>query len=322
MTAPSTAVPQTLNRLTKGQKRWLDFKKSWRLHLLMFLPMLYYVLFEALPLYGLQIAFRDYSPADGITGSAWIGLKHYVDFFSDWEWTHIVVNTISISLYSILAGFPVPVILALFIHVNQNKVLKKLTQNVSYIPHFISTVVMVGLLQQIFHTQYGIIAAVYRLMGNWNSPPDIAYLESTFRHLYVWSGVWQNMGWSTIVYVAALSGVSQELHEAAKIDGASRLRRVISVDLPAILPTVSIMLIMRFGSIMSVGYEKVYLMQHSMNIDVSEVISTYVYKRGISAGRQSYGTAIGLMNSAINSGMVILVNLIASWLTDGEAGLF
>ena len=322
MTASSTAVNQSLNRITKGQKTWLNFRKSWRLHLMMVLPMLYYVLFEALPLYGLQIAFRDYSVADGITGSAWIGLKHYVEFFSDWEWTHIVVNTVSISLYAILAGFPIPVILALFIHVNQNKVLKKLVQNVSYIPHFISVVVMVGLLQQIFNTQFGVLAAIYRLFGNWNSPPDIMYLENTFRHVYVWSGIWQNMGWSTIVYVASLSGVSQELHEAAKIDGASRFRRVISVDLPAILPTVSIMLIMRFGSIMSVGYEKVYLMQHTMNLDVSEVISTYVYKRGMAGGRQSFGTAIGLMNSVINSAMVILVNLLASWLSDGEAGLF
>lgn len=322
MIASSTGAPVPANRLTKGQKTWINFKKSWRLHLLMVLPMLYYVLFEALPLYGLQIAFRDYSPADGILDSAWIGLKHYIDFFSDWEWSGIVVNTITISLYQILAGFPVPIILALFIHVNQNKVLKKLTQNVSYIPHFISTVVMVGILQQLFHTQFGIIAAFYKLFGVYEAPPDIFYLKDTFRHIYVWSGVWQNMGWSTIVYVAALAGVSHELHEAAKIDGASRFRRVLSVDLPAILPTVSIMLIMRFGSIMSVGYEKVYLMQHSMNIDVSEVISTYVYKRGISAGRQSYGTAIGLMNSAINSGMVILVNLIAGWLSDGEAGLF
>ncbi len=153
-------------------------------------------------------------------------------------------------------------------------------------------------------------------------PPDIFNLKGSFRHLFVWSGVWQNMGWSTIVYVAALSGVSQELHEAAKIDGASRFRRVLSVDLPAILPTVSIMLIMRFGSIMSVGYEKVYLMQGTLKKDVSEVISTHVYKAGISSGKFSYGTAIGLMNSAINTGMVILVNLIAGWLSDGEAGLF
>lgn len=308
---------------TRSHKFWSRFKKNWMLHAMMVLPMVYYILFEALPLYGLQIAFRDYSAADGILQSAWIGLKHYIDFFSDWEWKNMVINTISISLYQIAVGFPIPIILALVIHINQKKFLKKLTQNVAYIPHFISVVVMVGLLHQIFHPQYGVIVALYRELGITKPVEDIRFLKTTFRHLFVWSGVWQNMGWSTIVYVAALSGVSSELHEAAKIDGASRWRRVLSVDLPAIMPTISIMLIMRFGSVMSVGYEKVYLMQKSpLNTEVSEVISTYVYKVGIGGGRQSFGTAIGLLNSAINSGMVILVNKIAGWLSDGEAGLF
>ena len=308
-------------KLTRNQKFWLRVRRNWILHLMMALPMFYYVLFEALPLYGLHIAFRDYSAADGIFDSAWIGLKHYIEFFSDWEWKNIVTNTVSISFYQICAGFPIPIILALVIHINQKKFLKKLTQNVAYIPHFISVIVMVGMLNQIFHPQFGVLAAIYHELGIY-TVPDIRYMDTTFRHLYVWSGVWQNMGWSTIIYVAALTGVSHELHEAAKIDGASRWKRVLSVDLPAIMPTISIMLIMRFGSIMSVGYEKVYLMQKSTNIEVSEVISTYVYKVGIAGGRQSFGTAIGLLNSAINSAMVILVNKIASWLTDGEAGLF
>ena len=321
MNASTSVAPNSSQPLTKNQKFWLRLKRNWMLHAMMVLPMFYYVLFEALPLYGLQISFRDYSAADGIFNSAWIGLKHYITFFSDWEWTHIVVNTIGISFYQICAGFPVPIILALVIHINQKKVLKKVTQNVAYIPHFISVIVMVGMLNQIFHPNYGVMAALYHMAGQYNVP-DIRFLEKTFRHLYVWSGVWQNMGWSTIIYVAALSGVSAELHEAAKIDGASRWRRVLSVDLPAIMPTISIMLIMRFGSIMSVGYEKVYLMQKSTNIDVSEVISTYVYKQGIANGKQSFGTAIGLLNSAINSGMVILVNKVANWLSDGESGLF
>ena len=320
MTASSNAAP-TLVKTAKQNRTWIEFKKYWMLHSMMVLPMIYYILFEAFPLYGLQIAFRDYSAADGIFGSPWLGLKHYIDFFSDWEWTKFVVNTISISLYSICVGFPIPVILALMIHINKKKTLKKLTQNVSYIPHFISTVVMVGLLNQVLHPTYGLVGSGMKLLGIYNVP-DIRYLETTFRHLFVWSGVWQNMGWSTIVYIAALSGVSSELHEAAKIDGASRFRRVLSVDLPAILPTVSIMLIMRFGSIMSVGYEKVYLMQQTQNIDVSEVLSTHIYKVGLSGGKNSYGSALGLLNSAINSAMVIGVNLITSWLTDGEQGLF
>ena len=321
MQVSARVVPNQAEKLSKNKKFWVRLRRNWILHAMMALPMFYFLLFEAFPLYGLQIAFRDYSAADGIFGSAWIGLKHYIEFFSDWEWTHIVVNTISISFYQICVGFPIPIILALVIHINQKTFLKKLTQNMAYVPHFISTVVMVGLLNQIFHPNYGVIAALYHLANKFEVP-DIRYLETTFRHLFVWSGVWQNMGWSTIIYVAALSGVSNELHEAAKIDGASRWRRVLSVDLPAIMPTISIMLIMRFGSIMSVGYEKVYLMQKSTNLDVSEVISTYVYKKGIAGGRQSFGTAIGLLNSAINSGMVILVNKVASWLSDGEAGLF
>lgn len=322
MTASSTTPAITMKQMSKTQRAWFTFKKNWMLHSLMVLPMLYYVLFEAFPLYGLQIAFRDYSVVDGIFGSAWIGLDHYVTFFEYYKWKNVVLNTVILSCYSIVASFPVPIILALLIHVNQHKVLKKITQNVSYIPHFISTVVLIGLLQQILNPIYGLIGSLYKLFGIYTGAPDLFAMESAFRHLYVWSGVWQNMGWSTIVYVAALSGVSAELHEAAKIDGATRLRRVFSVDLPAIMPTVTIMLIMRFGSIMSVGYEKVYLMQKTQNINVSEIISTYVYKNGIMNGKQSFGTAIGLLNSVINSAMTILVNKIANWMSDGEAGLF
>ncbi len=311
----------TVQQMSPTRRRWINFKKSWMLHAMMAIPMIYYILFEALPLYGLQISFRDYSVSDGISQSAWIGLGHYKDFFAQSRWSQYVLNTITLSLYTIGAGFPVPIILALIIHVNQKKWLAKLTQNISYIPHFISTVVMVGILSQIFNPIYGLYGNVCKLLGNY-APADIYAAKSTFRHLYVWSGVWQNMGWSTIVYVSALSGVSMELHEAAKIDGASRLRRVFSVDLPAILPMVSIMLIMRFSSVMSVGYEKAYLMQTSQNTSVSEILSTYIYKEGIRSGKASYGTAVGLMNSAINTGMVVLVNKIASWLTDGEAGLF
>lgn len=321
MTAASNGATTLVRPATKQNKTWVNFKKYWMLHAMMVLPMLYYAIFEFLPLYGVQIAFRDYSAADGIFNSPWLGLKHYIDFFSDWEWTHFVVNTITVSLYSICVGFPIPVILALLIHINQKKVLKKLTQNVSYIPHFISIVVMIGLLNQILHPTFGLLGSLMKAFGVYNVP-DIRFLETSFRHLYVWSGVWQNMGWSTIVYVAALSGVSAELHEAAKIDGASRWRRVLSVDLPAIMPTVSIMLIMRFGSIMSVGYEKVYLMQQTQNLDVSEILSTHIYKVGLMGGKNSYGTAVGLLNSVINTIMIVAVNLVTSWLTDGEQGLF
>lgn len=308
------------------QKTWVQrfadhMKKYWILHAMMFLPMLYYFLFHMLPLYGLQIVFRDYKTKAGLLNSEWVGLANFQKFFAYYKWKTITWNTLIISLYQIGVGFPIPIFLALVIHVNENKILKKLAQNVSYVPHFISVVVMVGLLRQILNPFSGLLGVFLQMMGS-NNRPDIWSSVGAFRHLYVWSGVWQNMGWSTIMYVAALAGVSQELHEAAKIDGASRWRRVLSVDLPAIAPTIAIMLILRFGSIMSVGHEKAYLMQTSLNLDKSEFISTYVYKRGISKNQMSYGAAVGVMNSVINSAMVILVNKIAGWVSDGEAGLF
>lgn len=300
---------------------WLNFKRNWQLHLMILLPVTYMLLFHYLPMYGIQMAFRNYKAGDGVWGSEWVGLGKFQEFFRYYRWPLLVKNTMALSLYSILAGFPIPVILALVIHVNEFNPLKKLAQNVSYIPHFISMVVMVGLLWQILNPVSGLWGALLRLF-HIERYIDLRTNENTFRHLYVWSGIWQGMGWSTILYVSALSAVSQELHEAAKIDGASRWRRVLSVDLPAIMPTVSIMLILRFGSVMSVGYEKVYLMQNSLNLDKSEVISTYVYKYGIGKNKLSYGAAVGMMNSVINTSMLLLVNWIANRLSDGEAGLF
>ena len=307
--------------ISKGQRIWMNFKKHWRLHLMFAPASLYYILFEVLPLYGLQVAFREYDARAGIMNSTWLGLANFFEFFQYPKWQMVTMNTLNISLYSITVGFPVPIILALILHINERKVLKKLTQNISYIPHFISTVVLVGLVNQILHPISGLVGVFCRTIGiDFNV--NLIAEESAFIHIYIWSGIWASMGWSTIMYVAALSGVSHELHEAAKIDGASRLRRVFSVDLPAIMPTITIMLIMRMGGIMSVGHEKVFLMQNHLNIDKSEVIATFVYRHGLASGRSSYASSVGLMNSVLNSGMLILVNKIANWMTDGEQGLF
>lgn len=314
-------ITTDLRPKTGFQKFVVRFKRNWMLHLMMVLPMFYYFLFEALPIYGVQIAFRDYRPRQGIFGSEWVGLANFMEFFRYRNWAQITWNTLAISLYQIAAGFPIPIILALIIHINENKVLKKFTQNLSYIPHFISVVVMVGMIDSIFSPLSGIVALVQNAMGIY-STTDIRTSEEAFRHLYVWSGIWGSMGWGAIMYVSALSGVSQELHEAAKIDGASRLKRVMCVDLPAIMPTIAIMFILRFSSVMSVGYQKVYLMQHSLNLDVSEVISTYTFKRGLGDNKLSYSSAVGLMNSVINTSLLVLVNWIANVLSDGEAGLF
>ena len=311
-----------LRRRTPFQKFLLTVRKNWQLHLMIALPVIYVFLFSYLPMYGIQIAFRQYSIKGGVTGSPWVGLQQFFKFFSDRKWSQYVGNTVTISLYSLAASFPIPIILALFLHVNEHPVLKKVTQNVSYVPHFISVVVLVGILNQILKPFNGLIASIMSMFGG-SLNNDIRVNPDAFYHLYVWSGVWQGMGWSAIMYVAALAGVPMELHEAAKIDGASRWRRVLSVDLPAIMPTICILLILRFGSIMSVGHEKVFLMQYSNNMSKSQVISTYVYRVGLSkASNYSFGSAVGLMNSVINTSMVLLVNWITNKLSDGEAGLF
>lgn len=310
-----------------GKKTWsrkfvIGFKKNWQRHLMMLLPLIYIILFEYWPMYGLQIAFRDYTARGGITGSVWVGLEHFREFFANYKWPIYVKNTLRISLYSLIVGFPIPVFLALMLHVNETKWLRKLTQNVSYVPHFISTVVMVGILWQILDPFNGIFATFARLTGWELFQMDLRVNPDAFIHVYVWSGIWQNMGWDTIIYVSALSSVSEELHEAARLDGASRWKRILHVDLPAIMPTVCIMLIMRCGSIMGVGHEKVYLMQNAMNMDVSEVISTYVYKYGLANNQLSYGTAVGLMNSAVNTALLLFVNWITKKLSDDEVGLY
>ena len=308
-------------RKTPWQRFVINFKKNWQLHLMMILPLAYLLIFHYGPMFGLQIAFRDYSNRKGIWGSEWVGLKFYQKFFSNRLWQEYLINTVTVSLYSIAVGFPIPIIFALILHINERKGLKVLTQNVAYVPHFISTVILVGMINQIFSPYSGLFAAVCRLFDI-NTGVDLRKDADAFYHMYVWSGVWQGMGWNAIMYVAALSSVSQELHEAAKLDGASRWKRVIHVDIPAILPTICMMLILRFGSVMAVGYEKVYLMQCDQNLEKSEVISTYVYKRGIQEGDMSFGTAVGLLNSVINTCMICLVNWITDKLSDGENSLF
>ncbi|MBO4410762.1 MAG: sugar ABC transporter permease [Lachnospiraceae bacterium] len=298
-----------------------NLRHNWPLHVMMLFPFVYVLLFNYYPMYGIQIAWKDYKPRAGIEGSAWVGWKWFQKFFANYKWKEIVLNTLAISTYSIAVGFPIPIILALIINTNRHSGLKKVAQNVSYLPHFISTVVMVGLLNQIFNPNTGLLGAIGKTFGI-IIKGDLRGASTAFRHLYVWSGVWQGMGWSAIIYVSALAGVSMELHEAAEIDGASRFRRIFVVDLPAILPTISIMLILRAGSIMSVGFEKTYLMQKSTNTKTSEIISTYVYKEGLINNQMGFGTAVGLMNNVFNTGMVLLANWIANLVSGGERGLF
>ena len=324
MAKQSIAAANTvIVRKTPFQRFCTNFARCWQLHLLILLPVVYMLLFHYVPLFGLQVALRDYRPTnrDGIFGADWVGLDMFAQFFRNRNWWQYVWNTLRISLYSIFAGFPVPIMLALVIHVNENNFLKKLTQNVSYIPHFISVVVLVGIMQKIFDPFSGLIKIIYGLFNS-SSVPDLMNDPNAFDHMFVWSGIWQGMGWSAIIYLSSLSSVSPELHEAARIDGASRWKRVIHVDIPAIMPMICIQLILRMGSVLSVGYEKILLMMQSLNANKARVISIYVYEQGLKNGDMGYSTAVGLMNSLIGTGMVLLVNWITNKLSDGEAGLF
>lgn len=300
-----------------------DFRRDWQLHLLLLLPVIYLLIFNYWPMYGAQIAFRDFRPRAGIWGSEWVGLKWFEKFLTSHNFKQVFSNTIILSIYHIFVGFPLPVILALLLNAMRNQKFKKFTQTLTYIPHFISVVVIVAIINSVFSPVNGLYGAIFRLFGGEGYPPDFKALGTAFRHLYVWSDVWQNLGWDTIIYTAALASVSQELHEAAKIDGATRLQRIIHVDLPSILPTACIMLILRCGSVMTVGFEKVYLMQSNLNLTTAEVISTYVYKVGMgSSGDFSYAAAVGLFNSVINCAILIFVNWLSRRLTNKEVSLF
>lgn len=299
---------------TKKNKSFTDnIKKYWQLYVFLILPVIYIIIFSYGPMLGLQIAFKDFNASKGIFGSQWVGLKYIKKFVNSYQFWRIIRNTFVVSLYSLIARFPVPIILAICINVMRNKFCKKATQMIVYMPHFISVVVLVGMLNQFFNPYVGLYGNIYKLLFNANAP-DIMTNPSSFLHMYVWSGIWQNAGWDSIIYIAALAAVPIELHEAAKVDGASRLRRVFSIDIPAIMPTVVILLVLNVGQLMNLGFEKIFLMQNNVNLRLSEVISTYVYKEGISAsgGNYSYATAIGLFNSVINFVLVVGVNKLAS----------
>lgn len=285
---------------------------------LLLLPALIYVLiFQYGPLYGLQIAFKNYKVSLGIAGSKWIGFRNFTDFFTGYQFWKLLRNTLTISLYQLVVGFPIPIILALILNELKGN-FKRVTQTVLYAPHFISTVVLIGMINILFSPSMGVVNTAIEAFGG--DPIYFIGIEKYFRHMYVWSGVWQGMGWSAIIYIAALAGVDPALHEAAEIDGATRMQRIRYINIPCILPTVIIMLILQMGSIISVGYEKVYLLQNDLNLEVSEVISTYVYKRGILNTSYSYSAAVGLFNNVVNVTMLLIANKISSKVS--ETSLF
>lgn len=303
--------------LTPRQKKRQDtirlLKRNWVLYLFVLPAVAYVIIFNYIPMYGIQIAFKDYRAGLGIWGSPWAGLKWFNRFFSSPNCWTLIKNTLTISLYSLIAGFPFPIILALILNYTKSMKFKRFAQTITYMPYFISTVVLVGMISLFFSPSSGFINTIIKAFGG----EAIYFLgdPKLFKHIYVWSGIWQGMGYSSIIYIAALSGVSPELHESARIDGANIVQRMWHIDIPTILPTVVILLVMNVGSIANVGYEKVYLMQNSLNLSTSEVISTYVYKVGLESAQFSFSTAIGLMTTVINFILLIIANTTANKLT-------
>lgn len=281
----------------------------WQLYLLLILPLTWLVLFCYVPMSGLVLAFKKYNAGLGIWGSPWVGLQNFEKFFTSYKSGMVIRNTLTISLYSLLVSFPIPIIFALMLNVLPGKKYKKTIQTVTYIPYFFSTVIMVGLLFQLLDYRIGLYGALYTLFTG-GTAPNILAIGTNFKHVYVWSGVWQATGYNAIIYIAALTATDMSLHEAAMIDGASRFQRVLHIDIPSILPTTSIMLVLAVGNIMNVGYEKVLLMQNSLNMNYSEIISTYTYKVGLASGIPNFSqaTAIGMFNSVVNFTLLMITN--------------
>ena len=290
-----------------GKRISVEVKRHWQLYLMLVLPVTYLIIFAYFPMGGAIIAFKDYSIRGGIWGSEWVGLKHFKNFFTTPDFKNLMTNTLALSLYSLIISFPMPILLALAINEMRGRHYKKVVQMVTYLPYFISTVVLVGIMQNIFSVRTGLVNNIITLFGG--TAVDFMGKPELFRSLYVWSGVWQGMGYSAVIYIAALASVDISQTEAAIIDGAGRFARVWNVDIPAIMPTIVIQLILAVGSIMSLGFEKVYLMQNPVNMQTSEIISTFVYKRGLINFQYSYATAVGLFNSVCNMVLIVLANM-------------
>lgn len=292
-----------------------NLKRHWRLLFFAIPAVVYIIIFAYLPMYGIVIAFQDFSPVDDILSlnANWVGLANFARFFHEFKFWRLLQNTFWLSFLGFVVGFPLPIIVALLLNALKNQKFARKLQTIFYAPHFISVVVMCGMLY-LFFGEYGLVNNIARSLGF----EGYSYFlqANAFRPLFIFSGNWQDFGWSAIIYLAALSGVDPQLHEAAIVDGASRVRRIFNIDLPAIIPTVSIILILSIGNLMSVGYEKVILMQTGANITTAEIIATYVYKIGfLTSGEYGYATAIGLFNSVVNVALLVIANTSAKRLS-------
>ena len=302
--------------LTQLQKR--KIKSNIPLYVLLFPSIILLIMFAYIPMLGLVIAFKDYSPANGILNSPWAGFKYFTQFFNSVQFGTTMMNTLKISIYSILVGFPLPILLALLCNQLRAGKFKKVFQVTTYLPHFISTMVMCGMIILFLSPNSGLIANIFKSLG-WTMPNLLSKPDS-FAGVYVWSDVWQHIGWDSIIYLAALSAIDPTYYEAATMDGASRMQKILNIDLPLLLPTAMILVILRAGSLLSIGFEKVLLLQNPLNLAGSEVISTYVYKVGMLNFQYSYSTAIGLFNTVVNLIILLSVNWFSKRYT--KTGLF
>lgn len=305
---------------TRVKRRHGGIARNWQLYSLLVLPLLWLLIFRYVPMYGAQIAFRRYNVLDGFWGSPWVGLDQFRRFFQSYMFFRVFSNTLLIAVYQLAVGFPIPIILALSLHHSVLKGFKSTVQMVSYAPHFISTVVLVGMLLKFLSTRGGVINNIIGLVGA--EPVSFMSTPEYFKTIFVVSGVWQHAGYGAIVFLAALSAIDPELHEAAIVDGATKLQRIWHIDLVGLLPTATIMLILRTGRILNLGFEKILLMQNPLNLSASEVIQTYVYKVGIASETTnfSYATAIGLFRSVVSLILILAVNRVAKQI--GETSLW
>lgn len=308
--AVRTAAPVIVRK-----SKWRAVLRNWELYLFLIPALAYIAIFMYAPMYGILMAFQDYNMAAGVSGSPWVGMENFQRFFSGYNFWSTLWNTLALSLYYLAATLPLPVVLALILNNIRTGLFKKSVQMITYAPNFISIVVLVGIMKILMTPDTGIFNVLMtKVFGT--GTIDLFGKPEYFRHLYVWSGVWQTLGWNSIIYVAALAGVSQDLYEAATIDGASRLQKIWYLELPSILPTAVIILILNTGSVMNLGFEKVFLMQTPLNLAVSETIPTYVYKMGVISGDYSLATAIGLFNSVVSCILLVIVNFVAKKLSD------
>ena len=289
--------------------------RHWEFYLLLLPGIVLTVIYKYIPMYGVQIAFRDYNAVDGFWVSAWVGLKWFEKFFTNYRSFRMIKNTVLLSLYSLLWSFPIPIFMALLVNQVRHKKFQRTVQTILYAPHFISVMILCGMLRIFLSPYGGLINTIVSLFGG-NGNVNYIDQASSFRTIYISSGIWQDAGWGMIIYLATLAGVDASLHEAAKVDGASAWQRMIHIDIPALIPIIVIQLIMSFGSLMSVGFDKAFLLQTDLNKEASEIIATYVYDQGMLKAMYSFSTAVGLFNTAVNLVLLTCVNKICKKLSN------